>query len=78
MPQPSQNPDLEHTAALVEQARAEARLRMAQVDKEESVGLPGSTGAAVSGVDEAGAASRVGVGLPEDEDADPVGGPAER
>ena len=62
----SQPDDLERTQALVDQARLEAQMRVAEVDTEEARGA-GKTGA------EGAAAAGPAGGPTEDEDADPVG-----
>lgn len=69
--QPSTPDELAQTEVLVEQARTEAQIRVAQVDKEEAeaAGKPGA--------DENAAGFLKPDPAVEDEDADPVGGPAQ-
>lgn len=69
--QPSTPDELAQTEVLVEQARTEAQIRVAQVDKEEAeaAGKPGT--------DENAAGFLKPDPAAEDEDADPVGGPAQ-
>ena len=69
MSEQPQHDDLEKTQALVDQARTEAQIRVAEIDKEEA------RGAACAGVDDEAAAVPPSGEDTEDEDADPVGQP---
>ena len=69
MSEQPQHDDLEKTQALVDQARTEAQIRVAEIDKEEA------RGAARAGVDDEAAAAPPSGEDTEDEDADPVGQP---
>ena len=69
MSEQPQHDDLETTQALVDQARTEAQIRVAEIDKEEA------HGAARAGVDDEAAAAPPFGEDTEDEDADPVGQP---
>jgi len=69
MSEQPQHDDLEKTQALVDQARTEAQIRVAEIDKEEA------RGAARASVDDEAAAAPPSGEDTEDEDADPVGQP---
>lgn len=66
--QPSTNDELEASERRIEQARTEAQIRVAQVDREEA------EGAGKAGADENAAGFLKPKAATEDEDADPVGG----
>lgn len=66
--QPSTTDELAQSELLIEQARTEAQIRAAQVDKEEA------EGAGKAGADERAASATPPAAAAEDEDADPVGG----